>query len=361
MFAEWERDGLDSPKDLSWAMFNVALNVVSGAAFGVSLPWREDQTVVPKGHQHTFKKALQNMVESLRYYIITPKFLFKLPIASLQKLKARIDEFETYMKEFIQDAKDGKSKTQSNLLTALILSTSDTPDENMLTERELLGNMFIFLFAGHETTAGTLAYALASLALNPAVQQRLYEEIAAVCGSEELKYSQINSMPYTLAVLNETLRMYSPVGAIPKYVAKQTTLGKYVLPAGSYVNIHTFGAQYSEKTWGPTRFEFNPSRWFVDPDCGNSAQAVKQKSGEHSLKGFLHTKRYAFIPFSDGPRSCLGKRFAEVEFMTAIVSIIQKYEVQVPPGVSAEDLLEGKDIITFKTKNPVQLIVKKRA
>lgn len=176
--------------------------------------------------------------------------------------------------------------------------------------------MFIFLFAGHETTAGTLAFAFGLLALHPTAQERLYDEIKAVIGNGEFQYQMLNSMPFTLAIMYETLRMYPPVESIPKYtLAETTTLGKYVIPKDCLVDIHAFGAHF-HPSWGEDRFVFNPKRWFNDPVCADSASATLSDSA--SLKGFLKSYRYAFIPFSDGPRACLGKRFAEIEFMTCL-------------------------------------------
>lgn len=207
-----------------------------------------------------------------------------------------------------------------------------------------------------------MAFAFGSLALNPSAQERLYEEIKTVVGDGEFQYSHLQAMPFALSIMYETLRMYPPVESIPKYTVFETTrLGKYVLPKHCLVDIHAFGVHFHE-TWGEDRGVFNPKRWFTDAKCAESADQVQTVSegGVVSGRGFLKSYRYAFVPFSDGPRSCLGKKFAEVEFVACLVVFVRKFTLSLPEGVDGERLLDGQRGILFKTKSPVKLMLKKR-
>ncbi|KAH9266711.1 hypothetical protein BASA83_010388 [Batrachochytrium salamandrivorans] len=168
---------------------------------------------------------------SLRVYIvksILPKLAYALPIPSIQRLKLVFDEFEQYSSEMIRDA---DTQTDANLLVSLTKAArADTDIGGGLTERELIGNIFILMFAGHETTAFTMVYALAMLATQPAAQQRMYEEITLVLKGGDPEYKHIHELAYTLAVMNETLRLFPSVIGVPKYVTNQQTLGKYTIP-----------------------------------------------------------------------------------------------------------------------------------
>jgi cytochrome P450 len=196
----WKSVGFDKKVDVLNEMFQLAMHVISGAAFGVQLNFREDVTDVKDGHTITFKQSLQHLATALPIYIALPNWLVRvLPFQNIKDAKRDIDEFDAYMHELYQSAYDGKLKG-NNLLNALVQSMKS--EENVLTIRELLGNMFIFLFAGHETTANALTYALASLALNPTIQERLLQEIQLVLNDdEEFRYSKLNQMPYTLVHL----------------------------------------------------------------------------------------------------------------------------------------------------------------
>ena len=178
-----------------------------------------------------------------------------------------------------------------------------------------------------------------------------------MCGDKEFSYEMLNAMPFCLAVMYETLRMFPPVEIIPKYTINETTTqgNKYTLPVGTLVDIHAFGVHFHE-SWGEDRFLFNPKRWFVDEKCADSAASTNAllEDTATTLKSFLKSNKYCFIPFSDGPRSCLGRRFAEVEFMACVVKIVKNYSLSLPPGADPEHLLYGVRGITFKVKNPVK-------
>ncbi|KAJ3256078.1 hypothetical protein HK103_005761 [Boothiomyces macroporosus] len=141
----WEKEGMDSVNTTK-VMFNIALHVFSGAALGVQLTWN-DEGQVPKGHRYTFKQSLKNMLNNLYKYIAIPKFMYYLPIKRIQNVKFAIDEFSSYMKELLEDAK--KRPGDGNLLNALAQSVeTDEGTEKGFTEQEIFGNLFIFLFAG---------------------------------------------------------------------------------------------------------------------------------------------------------------------------------------------------------------------
>jgi cytochrome P450 len=358
MCADWESKGLDTPKDISMSMYEVALTVVSGVAFGKQLPWKEPPAKA--GDNQSFKSITSDMINSWIKGALTPDFMYKLPIKSLEESRSHLEKFDSAMRGFIQDSLTDQTNRDKNMLASLVSSISTEATESTLTEREVIGNMFIFMFAGHETTAGTLSFAFSLLALNTKVQERLYDEIITVCGSDAFEYSHLQKMPFTLAVFNETLRMNPPVAMVIKKAMADYKLGKYTVPKDFGIYMHAFGVQFSEKYWGNDRLEFNPARWFCDPECGKSAKKTKEAADEHSLKSFLHINRYSFITFSDGPRACLGRRFAEVEAMTVLVKLILKFKVKVPENVSENELLKGNTLITFKQVNNAMLLFSKR-
>ncbi|KAH9273583.1 hypothetical protein BASA83_004251 [Batrachochytrium salamandrivorans] len=348
--------------NVSEDMAKLALYVISGAGFGMRLDWdtSNTDTVLEHGHSMSFKSAIQGVINGLQSKIILPKLAYALPIPSVQRLKLVFDEFEQYSSEMIRDA---DTQTDDNLLVSLTkASRADTDIGGGLTERELIGNIFIFMFAGHETTAVTLIYALAMLAAHPATQQRMYEEITLVLKGGDPEYKHIHEMAYTLAVMNETLRLFPPVIGIPKYVTNQQTLGKYTIPENTNINLHVSGLHYNPAYWGPDPTVFRPERWFSSPNCAKHATKTSEffrdsaksrtQSGQSAFSmhstdhegvspndgatssstlqphlSIFSYNRFAFIPFSEGPRSCIGKRFAQVEFITTLALIVQKYTI----------------------------------
>ena len=213
-----------------------------------------------------------------------------------------------------------------------------------LTESDILGNAFVFILAGHETTANSIHFSIIYLALHLSAQRALQadlDRIFAKRSPSQWDYeidlpALINSMAN--AVLSEQLRLISPVVAIPKCVRDQpqplTVNGKKcTVPAGTYVSIVTAAVHRNPNYWpaGPPSDpgsvthpqsntdndleQFKPERWL-------NASAAKGETG-------LYRPRHgAYIPFSEGARSCLGRRFAQVEVLAVLAVIFTQYSVE---------------------------------
>lgn len=135
------------------------------------------------------------------------------------------------------------------------------------------------------------------------------------------------------------------------------------LKQGTQIRLHTIGLHYNPKYWGEDASEFRPSRWFGNKDFAESAKmtAAYLASQETVSDGTLFNyHRDAFIPFSDGARGCLGKRFAIVEMLVAVAEICRRYTIRLPPGVSAETLLKATSELTVQQVHPANLLFRKR-
>ena len=131
---------------------------------------------------------------------------------------------------------------------------------------------------------------------------------------------------------------------IPKQVANSTATftyknEKYSLPPQTYVNINVTGVHYAEEYWGSDASMFNPRRW----DRRNSDSALAKNEAIEGLAapGLEHASihkpvRGSYAPFSDGVRACLGKKFAQVEFVAAIAVLFRDYRVWLAPSNNQE-------------------------
>jgi enediyne biosynthesis protein E7 len=161
------------------------------------------------------------------------------------------------------------------------------------TDDELLDELMNLIVAGYETSAGTLNWAWYLLAGHPEVHDRLAAEAAAVIPeSEAVDEETLAQLPYTLAVLEETLRLYPPVWLFTRRAEEDDTLTDYDLPAGTDVYLSPYVLHRTAEYWpDPERF---------DPDRFSMASGMKK--GERP-----------YFPFSLGPRRCLGEYFAFLE------------------------------------------------
>jgi len=200
-----------------------------------------------------------------------------------------------------------------DLLTNLIdasMEKSDSQKVSEFTDRDLLGNIFIFLFAGHETTASTLSFAVALLATHPEEQEELYKHVRSVVPDGHLPtYHDVPRLTRVLAVINETLRLLSPATLLMKKAAEdcviQTNSGKPLpVPKGTMLVTMISAMHHNPKYW-PDPYEFRPDRFLGDYN------------------------KDAFIPFGAGARACIGRRFSEIEQIAVLSVIVLHYKITV--------------------------------
>ncbi|KAJ7056011.1 cytochrome P450 [Mycena amicta] len=171
--------------------------------------------------------------------------------------------------------------------------------------------------AGWDTTASLLTFTIYMLAEHPQVLSTLRAEILRVVGPNRRPgYDDLREMKYLRAVLNETLRLYSPV-PFNQRVSTQPTLFRTAsstgttpvyIPAGTRVLFSTLVMHRRPDLWGPDALEFDPDR-FLD----------------ERLHKYLTSNPFVFLPFSAGPRICLGQQFAYNEASFFLVRLLQSF------------------------------------
>ena len=228
-----------------------------------------------------------------------------------------------------------------------------------LSEDDILGNAFVFTLAGHETTANSIHFSIVYLATDPDAQRKLQADLDRIFQrkpTSEWDYDRdlpklLNSMAN--AVLSEELRLIPPVIAIPKCTRTQQSLtvnGKRCfVPAGTYISLLTAAAHRNPNYW-PTSppsdpehpihplsntdndlEEFKPERWFVQrsADSVPTTPADEREDNPLDVPTTLYRPRHgSYLPFSEGARSCLGRRFAQVEVMAVLATIFTQYSVE---------------------------------
>ena len=191
-------------------------------------------------------------------------------------------------------------EVQRNLL-------SESLREKQLTEEEMMAQGWIFFVAGFETTAGTLSFCSYELALNPEIQERLYEEVmSAIDIKGDISYEDLSKLPFLDAVLSETMRLYPPVLRLERKCLTDYKLGDtgIQLRKGDNIEVPVYAIHHSEEYY-PDPFQFNPDRFMPE--------------NRHQIKP------YTYLPFGAGPRNCIGMRFALMEAKLGLAQIIRRY------------------------------------
>ncbi|XP_073785684.1 thromboxane-A synthase isoform X1 [Danio rerio] len=209
-----------------------------------------------------------------------------------------------------EEAYDGHENSPANE------STKRSQQKRMMTEDEIVGQSFIFLVAGYETSSNTLAFTCYLLAVHPECQKKLQEEVDEFFSRHEtVDYANVQELKYLDMVICESLRLYPPAFRVARDVEEDTVLNGQFLPKGASLEIPTGFLHYDPEHWTePTKFI--PERF-----------TPEAKARRHP---------FVYLPFGAGPRSCVGMRLAQLEIKVALVHIFRRFNV-----LACEDT-EGK-------------------
>ncbi|KAM9797938.1 cytochrome P450 4A10-like [Neosynchiropus ocellatus] len=207
-----------------------------------------------------------------------------------------------------QEKEQGKEQTKRHLdfLDILLLARDET--QQGLSDEDIRAEVDTFMFAGHDTTASGISFILYNLANHPEHQKLCREEVMqALEGKDTFEWDDLNKIPYTTMCVKESLRLYPTAPLILRSLTKTLTFpdGRS-LPAGTRVGISIFGLHRNPTVWeNPSVFD--PLRFLPEN--------VSKRSP------------HAFIPFSAGPRSCIGQNFAMNEMKVVVAQTLRRYQL----------------------------------
>ncbi|XP_012228846.1 cytochrome P450 4g15 [Linepithema humile] len=179
-----------------------------------------------------------------------------------------------------------------------------------MTDEEIKEEVNTIMFEGHDTTAAGSSFALCVLGCHPDIQARVHEELDSIFGDSDRQctFHDTLEMKYLERVILETLRLFPPVPVIARKLNKDTKIvtGDYILPRGATIVIAQLLAHRSEKYY-PNPLVFNPDNFLPE----------KMQQRHY----------YAYIPFSAGPRSCVGRKYAMLKLKVLLSTILRNYRV----------------------------------
>ena len=194
-----------------------------------------------------------------------------------------------------------------------------------------------YLWAGTETTALTLAWALYETSRNPQAAERIRREGEAVYGDREPTAADYSALSYTRAVIQETMRFYPPIWGLMRVATEADVIGGKEIKPGDRIAMFAYGVHHSPKYWEEPE-EFRPERWLGD--------AAKKR------------KPYTYVPFGGGKRACIGGAMSQVENTLALSMLLRRFRPEFvghdglgsPPGIHATVTLCPKGGLMFKIK-----------
>ncbi|XP_051921121.1 cytochrome P450 4B1-like [Hippocampus zosterae] len=216
-------------------------------------------------------------------------------------------------KEALKEEKEPeriRTKRTLDFLDILLLAR----DENKqgLSDEDIRAEVDTFMFEGHDTTASGISFILHTLACHPEHQNKCREEIAQVLdGKDNMEWEDLSKMPYTTMCIKESLRLFPPVPGMARKLTKPITfVDGRTMPAGSLVGTSVYALHRNATVW-------------ENPNMFDPLRFLPENSSERSP--------HAFVPFSAGPRNCIGQNFAMNELKVVVALTLRRYQLMEDP------------------------------
>ncbi|KQS26032.1 uncharacterized protein Dere_GG12915, isoform B [Drosophila erecta] len=228
---------------------------------------------------------------------------------------------------------DQPTKRHALLDTLLRASVDGKP----LTDKQIRDEVNTFIFEGHDTTTSAVSFCLYLLSRHEAVQQKLFEELRMLYDqdlSRRVILSDFAALPYLNCVVKESLRLYPPIPAVARCLEKELVIDEGYIPVGTNVVVLLWQLLRDEEIFADP-LVFQPER--------------------HQADEAPRLSPYSYIPFSAGPRNCIGQKFALLEMKTMVTKVIRHYQL-LPMGADVEPSIK----IVLRSKSGVNVGLRPR-
>ncbi|XP_071578154.1 cytochrome P450 4C1-like isoform X1 [Temnothorax nylanderi] len=312
-------------KDLVPFFSEHTLNAICETAMGTSLRGLGD-------FQQQYREAVHRMGELLIYRVMRQwlhiDWIFSLTSKGREQ-KKMLKILHGFTKRIIAERKLYHDRTNGQYLKSFYNDTSAKKDDaepvgirrkrlamldlliaasrdGLMTDSDIREEVDTFMFEGHDTTAMGLCFILALLAEHKDIQDRVRNEVDTALQENEQKFTMnlLQDLPYLDRCIKETLRLYPSVFFISRIPAEDVKLQSYLVPAGTFLHLNIYGVHRDPNFWS------NPE--VFDPD-----RFLPEK--------IRHRHPYSYLPFSAGPRNCIGQRFAMLEMKAMIAPLVHNF------------------------------------
>lgn len=252
--------------------------------------------------------CLEYIIESVQSVIPVPPSIPTPRNRRYHRAVARLDETIYRVIAERRASREDKGDLLSMLLAA---RDEEDPTEGM-DDKQIRDELMTIFLAGHETTANALAWTFYLLAQNPHVWVRLQEEVDRVLRGRLPTLADLPSLPYTLQVFKESMRLYPPAYMVGRQALRDVQIGRYLMKKSSIVLVNIIGVQRSARFY-PDPERFDPTRFTPE--------------NEKKLP------RHAYMPFGAGSRVCIGNHFALMEGHLLVATFARKLRLELAAGL----------------------------
>lgn len=296
--AKWPSD---TQLSFSSEMLNLTLDIVFQTMLG--------QTVGVT--RETLHEVVEQSVAFSARRLMSPLPLpYGIPLPSHRRQRKAVSAFDDVIAGVI---KNGRTASAGTLLK-LLLDSKQT-DGQPLPYREIRDEVATLVIAGHETTANLLTWAMYLLASHPDVLARVQEELDNHLANGSISFSDTLTLPFTRAVMKETLRLFPPAWTMLREARERIVIGNVIFPKGSTMIV------------SPYVIHRNP-KFFTHPHAFHPERFLQE--AERTWP------KFAYIPFGGGNRTCIGNQFAQMETVSILGIILQRFTPLLIDGTVAQ-------------------------
>lgn len=233
------------------------------------------------------------------YLLFLPKWI---PRPGAKRFHRVVNKMKAKVTEIIEL---GRQDKDADTLLAMLIRAVDEETNEQMTNEQLFDEVQSTFIAGFETTSKGLVWMFYLLDKHPNVREKVIQEIEQAVGKRTPTFEDIKNLPYCKMVVQESLRYYPPVAALPRTSVEDDYIDGQLIPADSLIILFYYGLHHHPEFWDEPE-QFNPERF------------TKSNSETRS--------HFSYLPFGAGPRQCIGSEFAMMESILVLVMILQRYD-----------------------------------
>lgn len=320
----WSAHPSETPVHVGREMMALTLQVVGDALFGTKVGPRAELV------GRAFTQVNEQIVWRFRSFRVLPPIL---PFGKDRAFRFAVRQLRGVVDEIIAERRQGGTD-RGDLLSMFMLARDEDTGEQM-TDAQLSDEVLTMLIAGHETTSTTLTWVFSVLASHPEVEAKLHRELDEVLAGRAPTVQDVPKLEYTRMVIDETLRLYPPLYIVGRKVVADDVLCGHRIPAGTSVDISPYVTHRHPAFWERPD-DFVPERF------------TKEQAASRP--------RYAYLPFSGGPRQCIGNTFAIMEAQLILATLAQRFRLRPGPGYSTVP----DALVTLRPRGDLPMLIEKR-
>lgn len=262
--------------------------------------------------------------------------LMWLPIPAAQRFRRGRKRLDSTIYRLIAERR-ASGEDRGDLLSMLLLAHDTEGDGSGMSDLQLRDEAMTIFLAGHETTANALTWTFYLLSQNPEAEARLHAELDAL-GDGELGADDVARLPYTRAVVAESMRLYPPAYVVGRRALDDYQINGFTIPARSIILMSQWVA-HRDPRWWPDAESFTPERWLPGGSANDAARP-----------------KFSYFPFGAGTRVCIGEQFAWLEAILALATMARRWRLELAPGERAE----RQPIVVLRAKGGMRMITHAR-